>query len=288
MRGRNVTKIVDLSVLPMTYGVRDDVYAANDALKTSFVVSGVWEKAFDAARIVELMDAAGVGQALVPAQCAGTWEVNYEVVAELVADSDGRLVGQAGIDPRDIMSGIKKLVFGVTDLGFVGAHYYPHWFGLAPDHPALYPFYAQCCELDVPIQIQIGKAWQQSLRNVGHPATLDPVASDFPDLKLIAIHTGYPWERELIALASKHPNLYIGADSIPPYDWSPDLIAYANNASPQPVMAGRTKVLFGTNYPALSGCEDLAEAVAAVRALRLEPESEAAILGGNATRVYQL
>lgn len=284
----HVTKTVDLSILPMTYAVRDEVYAGIDALKTSFVVSGVWDKAFDAARIVALMDAAGIDQALVPAQCGGTWRVEYDVVAQLVADSDGRLIGQAGVDPRNIMSGIKRIVVGVTELGFAGAHYYPHWFGVPPDHPALYPFYTQCCELEVPIQIQIGKAWQPSLRNVGHPATLDAVASDFPDLKLIAIHTGYPWERELIALASKHPNLYIGADSIPPYDWSADLIAYANNSSPQPVMAGRTKVLFGTNYPALSGCEDLAEAVASVRALGLEPESEVAILGGNATRVYGL
>ena len=44
----------------------------------------------------------------------------------------------------------------VRDLGFVGAHLYPHWFELPPDHAKYYPFYAKCCELDVPIMMQVG------------------------------------------------------------------------------------------------------------------------------------
>jgi uncharacterized protein len=176
----------------------------------------------------------------------------------------------------------------VRELGFIGAHSYPHWFGLPPDHRRYYPFYAKCVELDVPIQIQIGKAWQTALYNVGHPAAIDTVAADFPQLRVVCIHTGYPWERELVAIASKHPNVYIGADALHPRDWARELVDYIANASPQSVMAGREKVLFGTNYPALSGAADFAEAVAAVNDLDFDEETKACLFSLNARRVYRL
>ena len=54
------------------------------------------------------------------------------------------------------MAGLQKLERGIRDYGFVGVHMYPHWFELAPDHARYYPIYAKCCELDVPIMLQVG------------------------------------------------------------------------------------------------------------------------------------
>ena len=54
------------------------------------------------------------------------------------------------------MQGLRDLESAVQDHGFVGAHLYPHWFGLAPDHAKYYPYYAKCCELDIPIMMQVG------------------------------------------------------------------------------------------------------------------------------------
>ena len=64
--------------------------------------------------------------------------------------------GLAGIDPYRGMQGLRDLEHAVNELGFVGAHLYPHWFGLAPDHAKYYPYYAKCCELDIPIMMQVG------------------------------------------------------------------------------------------------------------------------------------
>ena len=61
----------------------------------------------------------------------------------------------AGLDPT--MSGV-ELERAVRDLGFIGAHFYPHWFELAPDHARWYPFYAKCVELDIPVQMQVGQS----------------------------------------------------------------------------------------------------------------------------------
>ena len=100
----------------------------------------------------------------------------------------------------------------LRDLGFVGAHLYPHWFDEAPDAAKYYPFYAKCCELGVPIQMQVGHC-SSTIRTGGCRASgahlSDRIAMDFPDLKLVGIHIGYPYE-EMISVAWKHSNVHIG------------------------------------------------------------------------------
>lgn len=38
-------------------------------------------------------------------------------------------------------------------------------------------------------------------KSVGRPISLDTVACDFPELKIIGIHVGIPWTDEMIAMA---------------------------------------------------------------------------------------
>ena len=38
---------------------------------------------------------------------------------------------------------------------------------------------------------------------------IDQVAIDFPELVIVCGHIGYPWTAEMIAVADKHPNVYI-------------------------------------------------------------------------------
>jgi predicted TIM-barrel fold metal-dependent hydrolase len=146
------------------------------------------------------------------------------------------------------MDGVRALEHAVRELGFIGAHYYPHWFELAPDHAKLYPFYAKCVELGVPIQMQVGQSlvYDRRLprRSVGRPITLDAVACDFPELKLIGIHVGIPWAEEMIAMAWKHANVFIGSDAHSPKYWPDAFVQYINTY-------GQDKVIFGTDFPVL-------------------------------------
>lgn len=143
------------------------------------------------------MDAAGIEQALLIAPVLGsghpaTWRLPYEAVAEVIEQHPTRFRGLAGLDPREGMAGVRRLEEAITQLGFVGAQFYPHWFGLAPDHRKWYPFYTKCAELDVPIQLQVGHCLRYSadypLESVGRPITLDAVACDFPELKIVGSH----------------------------------------------------------------------------------------------------
>ena len=237
--------------------------------------------------MIELMDAAGIGHAFLVANktgqlgLPGSWHLPYEVVAEAVQSYPGRFFGLAGIDPTEGMDGVRALERAVKEYGFVGAHLYPHWFELAPDHAKYYPFYAKCVELAIPIQMQVGQSLiyydKRPLRSVGRPITLDAVACDFPELKLLGIHVGMPWADEMIAMAWKHPNVHIVADAHLPKYWPKEFVNYINTY-------GQDKVLFGTDFPVITFERFRDE----VENLNLRPDPKRKFLRENAIRVYKL
>jgi predicted TIM-barrel fold metal-dependent hydrolase len=233
------------------------------------------------------MDRAGVERSLLIAvRCGdlavrGSFEIPYARVAEICAAHPTRFSGLAGVDPFRCMQGLRDLESAVRDYGFVGAHLYPHWFGLAPDHAKYYPYYAKCCELDIPIMMQVGQnliySRERRLPSVGRPICLDQVAIDFPELRLLGIHIGVPWTDEMIAMAWKHENVFIGVDAYAPKHWPKALVHYLNSY-------GREKVLFGTDWPVI----DPERSVREIDDLKLRPETMAALMRDNALRVFKL
>jgi len=57
--------------------------------------------------------------------------------------------------------------------------------------------------------------WARTI-DFGRPLYLDRVACDFPGLTLVANHGGWPWVTELVAVAWKHPTVYIELGAISP------------------------------------------------------------------------
>jgi hypothetical protein len=236
---------------------------------------------------VRKMDRAGIERSLLIAVRAGdlnikgSWELPYERVHEVCQRYPDRFSGLAGIDPTRGMQGLKDLEHAVRNLGFVGAHLYPHWFGWAPDHAKYYPYYAKCCELDIPIMMQVGHnlvySRERRLPSVGRPICLDPVAIDFPELTLIGIHIGTPWVDEMISMCWKHENVYVAGDAYAPKHWPQQFVHYANTY-------GHRKVLFGTDWPVI----DPERAVREVEALGLKPESKRMLMRDNAQRIFGL
>lgn len=229
------------------------------------------------------MDAAGIEKGLLVATTGGKpgsdefFEKPYWLIQQVIEQYPKRFKGLIGINPYQIMAWLNKLDHCVRELGFVGAHVYPHWYGAPPDDRAYYPFYAKCAELGVPIQIQVGHSAQQFLPTVARPITLDRVAIDFPELTIIGIHIGYPWTEEMIAVAWKHPNVYIGTDAHAPRYWDPSLIRFINGR-------GQDKVLFGTDWPVI----EFERAIKEINELELKGSVKQKLLYENAVRVYRL
>ncbi|WKZ11163.1 MAG: amidohydrolase family protein [Gammaproteobacteria bacterium] len=236
---------------------------------------------------LEKMDRAGIERSLLIAVRAGdinvrgSFEIPYERVHEICVRYRGRFAGLAGIDPFRGMQGLRDLERAVRELGFVGAHLYPHWCELAPDHAKYYPYYAKCCELDIPIMMQVGQnlvySRQRRLPSVGRPICLDRVAIDFPELRVIGIHLGVPWTDEMIAMCWKHENVFMAGDAYAPKHWPPAFVRYADTY-------GREKVLFGTDWPVI----DPERAVAEINGLGMRDDSLRLMMRDNALRVFRL
>ena len=233
------------------------------------------------------MDAAGIERAMLIAAKVGPkhhpacYHTPYALVRDAVRRHPDRFYALAGLDPTEGMQGVRELERAVREDGFIGAHFYPHWFELAPDHARWYPFYAKCVELDIPVQLQVGQSMVYDpslpLRSVGRPIALDAVACDFPELKLIGIHIGIPWTDEMIAMAWKHANVYIGCDAHSPKYWPQSFVHYINSF-------GQDKVIFGTDFPVL----DFERTRQEVEDLKLRPEAKKKFLRDNAIRIYKL
>jgi predicted TIM-barrel fold metal-dependent hydrolase len=65
--------------------------------------------------------------------------------------------------------------------------------------PCYYPLYAKCIELDVAFQTQVGHTGRCFRPRPAGPIYIDQVALDFPELRIICGHIGWPWTEEMIA-----------------------------------------------------------------------------------------
>lgn len=241
-------------------------------------------KGYEPHDFVRMLDENRIRKVYVPSFKMWSWRkraplmsVEVDDVHALMQACSGRVGGMFGIDPTRGMDGVRELERAVRELGFEAGHIHSNGFGLALNHRDFYPFYAKCVELDVPVVVQSGHSAEHMPSEPSRPLHLDDVALYFPELRIVASHTGWPWVQELIALAWKHRNLFIGAGAHAPKYWDPALVQFLNTR-------GRGKVLWGTDYPVVKHADSLAQ----VAAIELKPEARRELMYGAAKRVFQL
>lgn len=231
------------------------------------------------------MDKNGVDKVLIPSGKIKSytrqvlqWNFQTEDIHKIIKDHPTRLYGLHGINAEERMDGVRELERAVKEFGFVGAHLHTYGFGLPVNDKRYYPFYAKCVELDVPVVMQIGHSAEAMPSEMGRPILLDDIALFFPELRIVAAHTGWPWCEELIAMSWKHPNIYIGTTAHGPKYWDKSLVAYLNTKG-----RGLGKVLFGTDFPVLNWPTCLKQ----IEDLGLKPEAKEQLLNGAASKVFK-
>ncbi len=210
---------------------------------------------------VKLLDNMGVEKAVIfnldeetPSGIAGLPNDYY---AEIVKKHPDKFVGFAGIDPLKRMKAVREIRRSY-DLGLRGIAVRPFMFGIPPHHAKMYPIYSTCVELDIPIWFHLSINYSTNNMEVERPIYLDIVAQDFPELKIIAGHGGWPWVNELVAVAWRNPNIYIDiASYLPKYigmkgtGWE-QLIHFGNSVLQDKILFGSTWLFMGMSIKQLA------------------------------------
>lgn len=203
--------------------------------------------------------------------------ISNDEVAGFVAQAPDRLIGVGSVDISKPMAAVREIRRCIEELGFKAIRVLPWLWEVPPTDRRFYPVYTACCELGVPFCTQIGHTGPLMPSEVGRPIYLDQVALDFPELRIVAGHIGYPWTEEAIAVATKHENVFIDTSAYTVKRYPSTLVEFMR-------AHGRSKVLFGTNYPMITP----AKALDGLDTLGLDAQTQALFLGGNAQRVFSL
>ncbi len=210
------------------------------------------EDGYDEKAMLKMMDEAGVEIAVISAFGYGeNMIVTNEQVSKWVKMHPDRFVGSGTLDPRgkpmDVLDELKHMVetLGLRILRLEPYAYGDGMRGSPPNEKMYWPIYAKCCELNVPVCIQVGHTGPLLPSEPGRPIYLDEVALSFPKLNIIGCHLGQPWTEEMMILAWKHPNVYVETSARTPKYWPKEFIHFCNSY-------GQDKVLWATDFPLLT------------------------------------
>jgi hypothetical protein len=160
-----------------------------------------------------------------------------DFVAEYVSQHPESLIGFAGIDPTDPDQAI--------ELGMKGLAVAPAAQNFHPMHSDALWVYQEAAKLGLPILFHQGLYFSADCKmEYARSALLDDVAREFPDLKIIVAHLGYPWVDETVVLIGKHANVFADISGLLLRPWQ----AY-NTLLTAYQFGVMDKLLFGSDFP---------------------------------------
>jgi predicted TIM-barrel fold metal-dependent hydrolase len=233
----------------------------------------------------ELRDA-GVDLAVVHAEYehgAVAAQLN-EAVAQLVAREPSMVgFGTVPLDSRSVRPMVRE-VTRCPELGLLGINLQPAFFDRCTDDRELYPVYARAEELGLVVALHTGIHYSRDHRlDREQPLRIDSVACDFPDLRLVACHAGWPWTAELCAVARRHPTVHLDVGALRPRYVADVDTGWAPLGRLMDTVL-REQVLLASDWPATSPVQTVAE----WREVGLREESWMAFSGANARRLLGL
>jgi predicted TIM-barrel fold metal-dependent hydrolase len=178
------------------------------------------------------------------------------------------------------MDGIRDMVrqheeFGVRSFAAFNAGFNPQ---VGIDEALMYPIYAKCVELDVPIFSCAGvpgprfPMWPQEVSRI------DKVMYDFPDLVFVTRHGCEPWQDLAVKLMLKWPNLYYSTSAFAPKYYPQAIVDYANTR-------GADRIIYAGYFPMGLSLERIMDDMPTVP---FKDHVWQGFLRGNARRILKL
>jgi predicted TIM-barrel fold metal-dependent hydrolase len=167
----------------------------------------------------------------------------------------------------------------------LGFKFHPPDQGFYPTERKLYPIWDVLQASGKPVMFHVGftvlgantEGGSGIALDYGRPVHLDTLARDFPRMKIIAAHPGWPWEQELVGVVTHKKNLFV------------DTSGYLAEQLPEiflKAIGGRLqdKALFGTDFPYV----DLEKALASFDRMNFKDSVKEKLLLTNAKALLRL
>lgn len=246
-------RIIDLHCYPNTQQWIDCQGPYVDALAKYWNRDWTWK---EEAEVAEEFRANNIEACLVALDLSTTINTppcSNQYVSEMRGRNKDCMIGAWGaVEPGKGQQAIDDAKHAVSELGFLGLHIHPIMQHLRVDDQRHYPLWEEMAALGATIMVDVGmtgmgagmpggmgaKTWH------AHPEAVDNLAADFPDLKIIMAHPGWPWIDETTVVALHKANVY----------W--EMSGWAPKYLPESIlrdMCGRLrdKMMFGSDYPSI-------------------------------------
>lgn len=155
-----------------------------------------------------------------------------------------RFIPSSNADPNEGMEGIRRLVhehetYGTRAVGCFPAGTYPQ---VPINDKKMYPIYAKCVELGIPIFCCSGVPGPRLRFAPQHVELIDEVMFDFPDLVFVTRHGCEPWTALAVKLMLKWPGLHYSTSAFAPRYYPKDVVNFANTR-------GADKIIYAGYFP---------------------------------------
>jgi predicted TIM-barrel fold metal-dependent hydrolase len=252
-------------------------------------------------KLIKRMDTAGIDMtAFCVTDDCSLRGFTYEVIRDLnkkvgyIAEQfPDRFIAFAGVDPRR-SEAPDLLRRCLEEFGMKGLKFHPDN-GYYPNSPEAYRLLDILQGAGAVLLTHTGPGVPPAKGKYSHPLFLDDLASDFPDLMVIAAHMGHFWWREWVGLAFYQPNLF--GDLA---EWQilakRNFSLFCKELREIIDICGAEKILFGTDGPMFEPLVPVKEWINMLKSLpgrladgvSFSQQEIDAILGGNAQRILKI
>jgi uncharacterized protein len=156
------------------------------------------------------------------------------------------------VEPAKGEIALRQVRKAVTELGFIGFHFHPIMQHFAVNDQRYYPLFEEIAALGAAVMIDVGTTGMGAGMPGGngarirhaHPSAIDDLAADFPKLKILMAHPGWPWVDEATAVALHKGNVYWEMSG-----WAPKY--FPGNLKVDIRGRLQDKIMFGSDYPSM-------------------------------------
>ncbi len=211
------------------------------AMPAQYMFKDIPEQPTDADMIaitLDQMDGHGIDRALIGCSLDGG------IQNDALRNHPERFFGCLHVDPNGGVQVLRDIQRAYDEFGIKGVSLFPS--GCNPPLPIndkrMYPVYAKCAELGLPVLCCVGVPGPRLPMAPQHVELVDEVCWYFPELTFIMRHGAEPWTDLAAKLLLKWPNLYYSTSAFAPKYYPQAIIDFANSR-------GADKVMYAGYFP---------------------------------------